>query len=49
LSDANDDTYLFDISYYDTSVVLSFGVIPEPSTWALVALALVPLFLRRRR
>jgi autotransporter-associated beta strand protein len=41
--------YTFDIAYNPTSVVLSFGVIPEPSTWALVAMALVPLFLRRRR
>ena len=36
----------FRIDYLANSVVLT--VIPEPSTWALVALALVPLFLRRR-
>jgi hypothetical protein len=47
-----DDTTLFtfNIAYRPDSVLLYFGtIIPEPSTWALVALALVPLFLRRRR
>jgi hypothetical protein len=42
-----DNQVTFTINYNADSIVLS--VIPEPSTWALVALALMPLFFRRQR
>jgi autotransporter-associated beta strand protein len=49
VNDLVDNPVTFTINYNADSVVLTAGVIPEPSTWALVALALVPLFFRRQR
>jgi autotransporter-associated beta strand protein len=47
VDDSLDNQVTFTINYNADSIVLS--VIPEPSTWALVALALMPLFFRRQR
>jgi autotransporter-associated beta strand protein len=40
---------LVPLQFLYTEDTVQLTVVPEPSTWTLVALALVPLFLRRRR